>query len=122
MENTINRLDPIVGRLLFVTPEPVADETVPGKQSENAKDKGSAQPKKKLSYKLQRELDMLPERIEAIENEQQELQAQANEPDFYTRPHAETGPVLERLAALEDELLLALERWDELENLQKESS
>jgi len=34
MENTINRLDPIIGRLLFVTPEPVADETVPGKQSE----------------------------------------------------------------------------------------
>ncbi|WP_417688997.1 ABC transporter ATP-binding protein [Pseudidiomarina sp.] len=92
------------------------------KQSENAKDKGSAQPKKKLSYKLQRELDMLPERIEAIENEQQELQAQANDPSFYTRPHAETGPVLERLAALEEELLLALERWDELENLQKESS
>ena len=34
MENTINRLDPIVGRLLFVTPEVVADETVPGKKSE----------------------------------------------------------------------------------------
>lgn len=34
MENTINRLDPIIGRLLFVTPEPVADETEPGKKSE----------------------------------------------------------------------------------------
>jgi hypothetical protein len=34
MENTLNRLDPIVGRLLFVTPEKVADETLPGKKSE----------------------------------------------------------------------------------------
>jgi hypothetical protein len=34
MENTINRLDPIVGRLLFVTPQAVADETIPGKKSE----------------------------------------------------------------------------------------
>lgn len=34
MENSLNRLDPLVGRLLFVTPEKVADETVPGKKSE----------------------------------------------------------------------------------------
>ncbi|MFZ0547811.1 MAG: hypothetical protein WAM60_20365 [Candidatus Promineifilaceae bacterium] len=34
MENSINRLDPLVGRLLFVTPEIVADETIPGKKSE----------------------------------------------------------------------------------------
>jgi hypothetical protein len=34
MENTFNRLDPLIGRLLFVTPAPVADESEPGKKSE----------------------------------------------------------------------------------------
>ncbi|RUO60304.1 ABC transporter ATP-binding protein [Pseudidiomarina insulisalsae] len=92
------------------------------RQSEKPVIKGSAQPRKKLSYKLQRELDMLPERIEALENEQQELQTQVNDPAFYNRPHEETGRVLERLSVLEEELMQALERWDELENLQKESS
>jgi hypothetical protein len=34
MENSFNRFDPLIGRLLFVTPEKVADETIPGKKSE----------------------------------------------------------------------------------------
>jgi hypothetical protein len=34
MENSLNRFDPLIGRLLFVTPEKVADETIPGKKSE----------------------------------------------------------------------------------------
>ncbi|MBY6063080.1 ABC transporter ATP-binding protein [Pseudidiomarina sediminum] len=92
------------------------------KQSEKPMNKGSVQPKKKLSYKLQRELDMLPEHIEALETEQEELQAQVSDPAFYNRPHSETGPVLERLSAIENDLMVALERWDELENLQQESS
>lgn len=92
------------------------------KRSEKPSSKGSVQPKKKLSYKLQRELDMLPEHIEALETEQEELQAQVSDPEFYNRPHSETGPVLERLATIETDLMEALERWDELENLQQESS
>lgn len=87
-----------------------------------SKPRGSSEPKKKLSYKLQRELDMLPERIAALEQEQEQLEQQTNDPDFYNQPHTVTAPVLERLGALENELMEALERWDELENLQQESS
>ncbi|MDN7137828.1 ABC transporter ATP-binding protein [Pseudidiomarina sp. 1ASP75-14] len=92
------------------------------RQSEKPASKGSEPAKKKLSYKLQRELDMLPKRIESLEAEQQELQAQAGNAEFYDQPHEVTGPVLERLSVLEEELITALERWEELENLQKESS
>lgn len=98
--------------------------TKPVKAESEAADKKvqtSAAPKKKLSYKLQRELDMLPEQIAALEQEQETLQEQANSADFYQRDHSETGPVLERLGAIEEELMAALERWTELENLQQES-
>lgn len=78
--------------------------------------------KKKLSYKLQRELDALPKQIEALETEQGELQQQIAAPEFFNQPLSVTEPVMQRMAALEEELLQALERWDELEQLQQESS
>jgi ATP-binding cassette subfamily F protein uup len=93
----------------------------PQSQSADKKVQTSATPKKKLSYKLQRELDMLPEQIAALEEEQEKLEQQASAADFYQRDHSETGPVLERLGAIEEELMAALERWTELENLQQES-
>ena len=74
--------------------------------------------RKKLSYKLQRELELLPERIEAIELEHQQLQEKISEPDFFNQEVSQTQPVLEKLAALEAELNEALARWDELEQLQ----
>ncbi|MDX1525086.1 MAG: ABC transporter ATP-binding protein [Pseudidiomarina maritima] len=95
-----------------------SSSTLASKESAN---KGSAAPRKKLSYKLQRELEQLPQRIEALEQEQEHLQQQTSQADFFTQPHSVTAPVLERLGELEQELMAALERWDELENLQQES-
>ena len=98
--------------------------TKPAKSQSDTADKKvqtAAATKRKLSYKLQRELDMLPEQIAALEAEQEQLEQQTNSADFYQRDHSETGPVLERLSAIEEELMAALERWTELENLQQES-
>lgn len=106
----------------YLTHQKSSGTKLPAQQSEKPASKGSPTPKKKLSYKLQRELDLLPEHIEALEAELEELQVQAGDAAFYTRPHTETAPVLERLAAIEEQLMVALERWEELENLQKESS
>lgn len=92
----------------------VKESETPLNTKEKAK-QASASPRKKLSYKLQRELEQLPQRIEALEAEQQQLQTRASDADFYALPHTETAPVLQRLAELEDELLASLERWDELE-------
>lgn len=71
--------------------------------------------KKKLSYKLQRELDAIPEQLESLELEQEELQKQVSEPEFYQQPHEHTERVLLRLQAVEEELDALLERWAELE-------
>src|SRR5690606_22253393 len=44
-----------------------------------------AKPKAKLSYKEQRELDALPDEIEALEMEQQALAAKMSDPNYYTQ-------------------------------------
>lgn len=72
--------------------------------------------RKKLSYKEQRELDALPEKIAALEAEQARLQASLNDPGFYARTPDEAGAAATRLSAIEDELLALLERWEALEN------
>lgn len=97
-------------------------ETNVRSERRESKPRASAERKKKLSYKLQRELEQLPERIAMLEEQQKALEQQTLAPDFYRQPHTETAPILERLAELENELMAALERWDELENLQQESS
>ncbi len=76
-----------------------------------------AAPKAKLSYKLQRELDALPALLEKLEGELEALQAQLNDPNFYSRPHEETALVLEQVAAKQGELDQAMERWAELEDM-----
>lgn len=69
---------------------------------------------RKLSYKEQRELEALPARIEALEAEQQALQASAGDPAFYARPHAEVQAQLARLAVLGGEIEAAYARWESL--------
>jgi ATP-binding cassette subfamily F protein uup len=70
--------------------------------------------KRKLSYKEQRELDELPGRIEAMEKEQAVLAALLNGSELYAQGAARITEVTARHAQLDEELLLALERWEEL--------
>lgn len=72
-------------------------------------------PRKKLSYKEQRELEALPSQFAALESEQAALQARLNESDIYVRAPQEAATAAERLAAIDEELLLMLERWEQLE-------
>ncbi|MBW3697011.1 ABC transporter ATP-binding protein [Vibrio sp. T187] len=76
---------------------------------------------KKLSYKLQRELEALPMRLEELEAEIESLQEQVNSPEFFSKPVDDTKVILDKLAATEQELEVAFERWEELEALQQES-
>ncbi len=69
---------------------------------------------KKLSYKDQRELDALPDLIEALEQKQAELEADISAPDFYQQDHAITNATLEQLANVQAELEAAFDRWEEL--------
>ncbi|MEZ8687617.1 ABC transporter ATP-binding protein [Vibrio splendidus] len=76
---------------------------------------------KKLSYKLQRELEALPMRLEELETEIETLQEEVNDPSFFSKSVEQTQPVLDKLSAVEQELEVAFERWEELEALQQES-
>ncbi|MBE3667776.1 ABC transporter ATP-binding protein [Vibrio navarrensis] len=76
---------------------------------------------KKLSYKLQRELEALPARLEQLETDIEALQEQVNSADFFSQPVEKTQPVLDKLTALEQELEIAFERWEELEAMQQDS-
>ena len=69
----------------------------------------------KLSYKLQRELDMLPEIIKKMEEDIVQLQTEATKPEFYLKPFTETQLLLDALEEKQKALDLASERWLELE-------
>ncbi len=71
----------------------------------------------KLSYKYQRELDLLPEKIEGLESRVNELQKIIEEPTFYDQPFDKTQPVLDELSEIQAKLDQATERWFELEEM-----
>lgn len=73
--------------------------------------------KKKLSYKLQRELETLPGTIEKLEQQQAVLSDQVEQPNFYQQDHQTTQSVLAKLAKIQEELETAYHRWAELEEL-----
>ena len=72
----------------------------------------------KLGYLEQRELDLLPERIAAVEAEIAALEAEIASLDFYARPWEQTQPVLDRLAERNAEQDRLTERWLALEERQ----
>jgi len=71
--------------------------------------------KPRLTYKLQRELDQLPETISRLEGEVEALRKQVAAPGFYDHPYDMTRPVLDQLQVTEAELEAVVERWAELE-------
>jgi ATP-binding cassette subfamily F protein uup len=68
----------------------------------------------KLSYKDQRELDALPGRIEALEKEQQALRDELADGTIYSRDAQRATALHARDAAIDEELMAALERWEAL--------
>ena len=95
----------------IVKPTEKVTEEVPKPQPVESKPK-------KLSYKLQRELESLPQLLEKLEAEVDELQEKVNQPDFFNQSSDDTQAVLNRLNATEQELETAFARWEELESMQ----
>ncbi|WP_319380896.1 ATP-binding cassette domain-containing protein [Thiomicrorhabdus sp.] len=73
--------------------------------------------KKKLSYKDQREYDMLPQLLEDLETEIEALNDEIAQPDFYQQDQESVQAKLDQLQNKETELEKAFERWEELEAL-----
>jgi ABC transport system ATP-binding/permease protein len=70
---------------------------------------------RKLSFKEQRELQELPSRIESLEAEQRDIGERLASAELYTREPLRVSELQARYAQIDEELLLALERWEALE-------
>jgi len=74
---------------------------------------------RKLSFKEERELETLPERIATLEGEQATLHTRLSDPEFYKSAAGEAATINTRLTELEQELEASYLRWDELESLKE---
>jgi ATP-binding cassette subfamily F protein uup len=72
---------------------------------------------RKLKWKEERELEVLPARIEELEVEQASLHAALADPDLYRTDGDVVARHRERLEALEVELAATYARWEELEDI-----
>ncbi len=82
-----------------------------------ATSRAAAKPAKtKLSFSEQRELEALPDRIEALETEQNIINAALASPDIYRDDPQRVKLLQTSLALLETEMEQAMERWAALES------
>ena len=101
-------------------PDRVEDETAPTASAvttarpEIAKPASTPRPVK-LSYKLARELEQLPARVEALEAEIEILSARMNDPEFFRGNPETISTVGNDLNRLQSELDQAYARWEALE-------
>jgi ATP-binding cassette subfamily F protein uup len=96
-----------------------AAEQAPGKAGRK---KVRPQPRVRASHRLgymqKREMQDLPQKIEALESEQKELFATLSDPEFYKKEKDEIAGVKSELDRVEGEIETAYRRWEELEMLQ----
>ncbi|CAB5699531.1 Uncharacterized ABC transporter ATP-binding protein YjjK [Delftia tsuruhatensis] len=89
-------------------PRPLKEEARPAA----ARNDGKA--RRKLSYKEQRELEQLPERIASLEAEQKSIQEALADGTLYASDNARAVQLHQRDGEIDEQLLEALERWTEL--------
>ena len=108
-DDWLRQRKPVVARK--VSPAAVSRVPTPG-----ASEKPVAT-QRKLSFNERRELDTLPETIEACEAEIAALHGEMADPQFYQQPGARIAAEQARLKQLEEQLAAAYHRWEELESL-----
>ncbi|MBI9019289.1 MAG: ATP-binding cassette domain-containing protein [Phycisphaerae bacterium] len=80
------------------------------------------QPKvRKLSFKENQELAQLPEIIEKLESQLEQIHTDMAQPDFYKKPPTEITRLNERTSRVEAELADAYARWEELEEISQQT-
>lgn len=91
--------------------KPVPDKKPTAKALPEKKSSG------KLSYKDQRELEALPQRIEELEQAVANLHAQLNDPTLYQSASSRLGELQSQLQVSQENLDACYVRWEELETL-----
>ncbi|RYZ82751.1 MAG: ABC transporter ATP-binding protein, partial [Moraxellaceae bacterium] len=100
-------------------PEAPIKASVPVVEAPKANAPASAPKIKKLSYKLQKEFEDLPKKIEQLEQQINATKTIVGATDFYSQPAKIVEEKLQALAQLEMDLEICFERWAELENMQQ---
>ncbi|MDN6884776.1 ATP-binding cassette domain-containing protein [Variovorax sp. CAN2819] len=93
-----------------------APAPAPAPAAEPSAPKAATGARKKLSYKEQRELDALPAQIEALETEQKRIteMLELDGGAIYATDSSRATELAERHSRIDDELLAAMERQEEL--------
>jgi len=93
------------------------DEAAAPMRTEEKKEqpRPAAAKQRKLSFKEQKELDELPQRLEELEAEHQKLLSAMADPAFYRESGNKVASTTARLENVEKELAAAYKRWEELE-------
>ncbi|MCC6544772.1 MAG: ATP-binding cassette domain-containing protein [Nitrospirae bacterium] len=73
----------------------------------------------KLSFKEEKELGSLPEKIESLENAREELFSLMSDAEYFKKTPAEMSEIKTKLDTVEADLVSAYERWEYLEELRK---
>jgi ABC transport system ATP-binding/permease protein len=84
--------------------------------SDGARGFSRASPRKKLTYKEQRELEALPARIDALEEEQRALAERIADPAFYKESADAIRAALVRAEDIQHEISAAYARWHDLDD------
>jgi ABC transport system ATP-binding/permease protein len=103
------------------TAEKASNKPAPSKsEPKKPEPKKSEQTKptaQKLSFNEKKELDNLPQEIEALETEQAEITAQFSNPDIYRDQPELVDKLQARLAAISADIEKKMERWEKLDQL-----
>jgi len=91
-----------------------APSSAPAPVAATATTAPTTEAKRKLSYKEQRELTELPQRVAALENEQKEIAAALDDGSLYTKDAARAATLAQRTVEIDGLLLEALDRWSAL--------
>lgn len=92
-----------------------------GNNNKKAKVRVKSPKPRRITYKEKQELESLPDLIEELEKEQETIYEVMGAPEFYQQDGEEIVKVKKRLEEVEQELTLAFERWQDLEEIEKGS-
>ncbi len=101
-----------------VSSKPAKQEAKADNKANAATTAASAAPAakgKKLSYKEQRELEELPKLIAQLEQEQAVITAKLSDADLYKNGPDQANQLNARFAEIDEQLLEALEKWENIE-------
>ncbi len=97
--------------------DPFNETTVKNDDAKKARDVTKKKPAK-LSYKDQRELDRLPQKIEMLETRVQQITEEMSKPDFFQQDKSVIVKTQQQLETAQTDLDLCYTRWEQLESVE----